>query len=261
VSRAARYDDCGRWVRKLRSEWLFQSLISPWWYLKNDCTSSRLLICRDRFSSSSPSIIRLCTKFGDTLQIFTTESQWNNWHQSRKKRIINCLRVFFWRQFRRGWRKGAPCVSPSSSRPQWISMTETTSRKLTGGTERAAAPCRERGVSGEVHHAPVVADPASAVRVGRPHGSRMSRSVLADGWSLPWTRGWGLPSSWPPPHATPKGAGRGRVWEGALGHVGAGWRWRHRDWRVWQPAQENIVLSPKTNPLWPLSNSKVSSCR
>jgi hypothetical protein len=30
---------------------------------------------------------------------------------------------------------------------------------------------------------------------------------------------------------------------------------------LWQPAQENTVLSPKTGPLWPLSNSKVSSCR
>jgi hypothetical protein len=30
---------------------------------------------------------------------------------------------------------------------------------------------------------------------------------------------------------------------------------------LWQPAQENTILSPKTNPLWPLSNSKVSSCR
>jgi hypothetical protein len=28
-----------------------------------------------------------------------------------------------------------------------------------------------------------------------------------------------------------------------------------------KPAQENTVLSPKTNPLWSLSNSKVSSCR
>jgi hypothetical protein len=30
---------------------------------------------------------------------------------------------------------------------------------------------------------------------------------------------------------------------------------------LWQPAQENTVLSPKTDPLWSLSNSKVSSCR
>jgi hypothetical protein len=30
---------------------------------------------------------------------------------------------------------------------------------------------------------------------------------------------------------------------------------------VWQPSQENTVLSPNTNPLWSLSNSKVSSCR
>jgi hypothetical protein len=30
---------------------------------------------------------------------------------------------------------------------------------------------------------------------------------------------------------------------------------------LWQPAQENTVLSPKTDPLWPLSNSEVSSCR
>jgi hypothetical protein len=30
---------------------------------------------------------------------------------------------------------------------------------------------------------------------------------------------------------------------------------------LWQPSQENTVLSPKTDPLWPLSNSKVSSCR
>jgi hypothetical protein len=29
---------------------------------------------------------------------------------------------------------------------------------------------------------------------------------------------------------------------------------------LWQPAQENTVLSPKTDPLWSLSNSKVSSC-
>jgi hypothetical protein len=29
---------------------------------------------------------------------------------------------------------------------------------------------------------------------------------------------------------------------------------------VWQPAQENTLLSPKTGPLWSLSNSKVSSC-
>jgi hypothetical protein len=55
---------------------------------------------------------------------------------------------------------------------------------------RSLVPCRERGVPGEVHHAPAVADPASAARVSRPHGSRMSRSVLADRWSLPWTRGW-----------------------------------------------------------------------
>jgi hypothetical protein len=26
---------------------------------------------------------------------------------------------------------------------------------------------------------------------------------------------------------------------------------------VWQPAQENSVLSPKTDPLWSLSNNKV----
>jgi hypothetical protein len=32
-------------------------------------------------------------------------------------------------------------------------------------------------------------------------------------------------------------------------------------YQLWQPAQENIVLSPKTDPLWSLSNSKVSSCR
>jgi hypothetical protein len=39
--------------------------------------------------------------------------------------------------------------------------------------------------------------------------------------------------------------------------------WCHAQIRIplWQPAQENTVLSPKTNPLWPLSNSKVSSCR
>jgi hypothetical protein len=30
---------------------------------------------------------------------------------------------------------------------------------------------------------------------------------------------------------------------------------------MWQPAQENTVLSPKTDPLWSLSNNKVSSCR
>jgi hypothetical protein len=30
---------------------------------------------------------------------------------------------------------------------------------------------------------------------------------------------------------------------------------------MWQPAQENTVLSPKTDPLWSLNNSKVSSCR
>jgi hypothetical protein len=30
---------------------------------------------------------------------------------------------------------------------------------------------------------------------------------------------------------------------------------------LWQSAQENTVLSPKTDPLWPLSNSKVSFCR
>jgi hypothetical protein len=30
---------------------------------------------------------------------------------------------------------------------------------------------------------------------------------------------------------------------------------------MWQPAQENTVLSPKTDPLWSLSNSIVSSCR
>jgi hypothetical protein len=30
---------------------------------------------------------------------------------------------------------------------------------------------------------------------------------------------------------------------------------------LWQPTQENTVLSPKTNLLWSLSNSKVSSCR
>jgi hypothetical protein len=29
---------------------------------------------------------------------------------------------------------------------------------------------------------------------------------------------------------------------------------------LWQPAQENTVLSPKTDPLWSLSNSTVSSC-
>jgi hypothetical protein len=29
---------------------------------------------------------------------------------------------------------------------------------------------------------------------------------------------------------------------------------------LWQPAQENTVISPKTNPLWSLSNNKVSSC-
>jgi hypothetical protein len=32
-------------------------------------------------------------------------------------------------------------------------------------------------------------------------------------------------------------------------------------YEVWQPAQENTVLSPKTDPLWSLSNNKVSSCR
>jgi hypothetical protein len=31
--------------------------------------------------------------------------------------------------------------------------------------------------------------------------------------------------------------------------------------KMWQPTQENTVLSPKTDPLWSLSNSKVSSCR
>jgi hypothetical protein len=31
--------------------------------------------------------------------------------------------------------------------------------------------------------------------------------------------------------------------------------------KMWQPAQENTVLSPKTDPLWSLRNSKVSSCR
>jgi hypothetical protein len=30
---------------------------------------------------------------------------------------------------------------------------------------------------------------------------------------------------------------------------------------LWQPAQENTVLSPKTDPRWSLSNNKVSSCR
>jgi hypothetical protein len=30
---------------------------------------------------------------------------------------------------------------------------------------------------------------------------------------------------------------------------------------LWQPAQENTVLSPKTDPLWSLSNNKVSSYR
>jgi hypothetical protein len=30
---------------------------------------------------------------------------------------------------------------------------------------------------------------------------------------------------------------------------------------LWQPTQKNTVLSPKTNPLGSLSNSKVSSCR
>jgi hypothetical protein len=30
---------------------------------------------------------------------------------------------------------------------------------------------------------------------------------------------------------------------------------------LWLPAQENTVLSPKTDPLWSLSHSKVSSCR
>jgi hypothetical protein len=30
---------------------------------------------------------------------------------------------------------------------------------------------------------------------------------------------------------------------------------------LWQPTQENTVLSPKTDPLWSLSNTKVSSCR
>jgi hypothetical protein len=30
---------------------------------------------------------------------------------------------------------------------------------------------------------------------------------------------------------------------------------------LWQPAQENTVLSPKTDPLWSLSNSKVSYYR
>jgi hypothetical protein len=31
--------------------------------------------------------------------------------------------------------------------------------------------------------------------------------------------------------------------------------------KLWHPAQENTVLLPKTNSLWSLSNSKVSSCR
>jgi hypothetical protein len=30
---------------------------------------------------------------------------------------------------------------------------------------------------------------------------------------------------------------------------------------MWQPAQENTVLSPKTDPLWSLRNNKVSSYR
>jgi hypothetical protein len=30
---------------------------------------------------------------------------------------------------------------------------------------------------------------------------------------------------------------------------------------LWQPAQENTVLSPKTDPLWSLCNNKVPSCR
>jgi hypothetical protein len=36
----------------------------------------------------------------------------------------------------------------------------------------------------------------------------------------------------------------------------------HLEWAdlVWQPTQENTVLSLKTDPLWSLSNSKVSSC-
>jgi hypothetical protein len=35
----------------------------------------------------------------------------------------------------------------------------------------------------------------------------------------------------------------------------------HSSRGMWQPAQENTELSPKSNPLWSLSNSKVSSCR
>jgi hypothetical protein len=37
--------------------------------------------------------------------------------------------------------------------------------------------------------------------------------------------------------------------------------WNQPIWVLWQPAQENTVLSPKTDPLWSLSSSKVSSCR
>jgi hypothetical protein len=36
---------------------------------------------------------------------------------------------------------------------------------------------------------------------------------------------------------------------------------RHRAPWLWQPAQESTVLSPKTDPLWSLSNNKVPSCR
>jgi hypothetical protein len=37
--------------------------------------------------------------------------------------------------------------------------------------------------------------------------------------------------------------------------------WKPTSGLLWQPAQENTVLSPKTDPLWSLSNNKVSSCR
>jgi hypothetical protein len=36
---------------------------------------------------------------------------------------------------------------------------------------------------------------------------------------------------------------------------------RAGDDKLWQPAQENTILSPKTDPLWSLSNNKVSSFR
>jgi hypothetical protein len=47
-------------------------------------------------------------------------------------------------------------------------MIEISSRKATGEIERAAAPCREKGILGEVHHKLVVAEPA--VRRPRPGG-------------------------------------------------------------------------------------------